>query len=42
MDSLKTVLSTFLEIIRTLKEFIANLETELGVDFEEILKKNEK
>ncbi len=42
MDALKTVLSTFLEIIRTLKEFIANLETELGVDFGEILKKDEE
>lgn len=40
MDALKTVLSTFIEIIKTLKEFFANLETELGIDFDEILKKD--
>ena len=40
MDAFNKVLSTFLEIIRTLKSFLATLETELGVDFSEILKKD--
>lgn len=42
MDALKTVLSNFLGIIRTLKEFFANLEVELGVDFDEIFKKDKE
>ena len=42
MDAFRSVLSIFLDIIRALKGFIAELETELGVDFSEILKKDEE